>query len=87
MEEKIKELEAMMEISKQLLDAAYKVNNLKLINEASSRLAGEALALHCLKDENERWLVNGMEKFKWWSTEYHRVGGKSNYGYETNDRN
>lgn len=50
MEEKINNLEAMMEIKKQLLDAAYKDKNLKLIQEAASGLAEVAFALDFLKN-------------------------------------
>ena len=52
-EEKINNLEAMMEIKKQLLDAAYKENNLQLIQEAASGLAEVAFALNFLKKSNE----------------------------------
>ena len=50
MEDRIKNLEAMMEIKKQLLDAAYKEGNLQLIKEASSGLAEVAFALSFLKN-------------------------------------
>lgn len=52
MEEKIKNLEAMMEIKKQLLDAAYKEGNLQLICEASNGLAEVTFALDFLRKSN-----------------------------------
>lgn len=49
MEEKIKNLEAMLEIRKQLLDSAYNANNLQLIHEAAIGLAEVSFALEFFK--------------------------------------